>query len=90
MKQSDITFYGQNIWGNMAKTECISNRNACIRDMIVAYDADICCFQECNPRTSRVGDTAIELLLQDAYEEVLANVRKMVRMKTTGMPLNRY
>ena len=27
---------------------------------------------------------------KDAYEEVLANVRKMVRMKTTGMPLNRY
>ena len=70
MKQIDITLYGQNIWGNMAKTECISNRNGCIRDMIVAYDADICCFQECNPRTSRAGDTAIELLLQDTYEEV--------------------
>lgn len=76
MKQIDITFYGQNIWGNMAKTECISNRNACIRDMIVAYDADICCFQECNPRTSRAGDTAIELLLKDIYEEVPTAVGK--------------
>ena len=27
---------------------------------------------------------------REAYEEVLASVRKMVRMKTTGMPLNRY
>ena len=27
---------------------------------------------------------------REAYEEVLANVRKQVRMKTTGMPLNRY
>lgn len=76
MKQIDITLYGQNIWGNMAKTECISNRNACIRDMVIAYDADICCFQECNPRTSRAGDTAIELLLQDAYEEVPTEVGK--------------
>jgi hypothetical protein len=24
------------------------------------------------------------------YETILANVRKMVRMKTNGMPLNRY
>jgi glycine hydroxymethyltransferase len=27
---------------------------------------------------------------REEYEEVLANVRKMVRMKTNGMPLNRY
>ena len=27
---------------------------------------------------------------REAYEEVLANVRKQVRMKTTGMPLNRW
>ena len=27
---------------------------------------------------------------REAYEEVLAGVRKMIRMKTTGMPLNRY
>ena len=27
---------------------------------------------------------------REAYEEVLANIRKMVRMKTTGMPLNRW
>ncbi len=27
---------------------------------------------------------------REAYEEVLAAVRKQVRMKTTGMPLNRY
>ena len=27
---------------------------------------------------------------REAYEEVLANVRKQVRMKTTGMPLNKW
>ena len=27
---------------------------------------------------------------REAYEETLANVRKQVRMKTTGMPLNRW
>jgi hypothetical protein len=27
---------------------------------------------------------------REAYEEVLASVRKTVRMKTTGMPLNRW
>ena len=27
---------------------------------------------------------------REAYEEVLSNVRKQVRMKTTGMPLNRW
>ena len=27
---------------------------------------------------------------REAYEEVLANVRKLVRMKTTGMPLNKW
>ncbi len=70
MKQIDLTLYGQNIWGNMAKTEMISNRNGCIKTMIEAYDADICCFQECNPGTSRVGDTAIQLILKDVYEEV--------------------
>lgn len=77
MKQIDITIFGQNIWGNMAKTECISNRNGCVKNMIVAYDADICCFQECNPKTSRVGDTAIELLLEDVYEEVPTEAGKI-------------
>ena len=27
---------------------------------------------------------------REAYEEVLTSVRKQVRMKTNGMPLNRY
>jgi hypothetical protein len=27
---------------------------------------------------------------REAYEDVLENVRKQVRMKTNGMPLNRY
>ena len=27
---------------------------------------------------------------REAYEEVLANVKRQVRMKTTGMPLNKY
>ena len=76
MNQINLTIYGQNIWGNMAKTERISNRNGCVRDMVIAYDADVCCFQECNPKTSRVGDTDIGLLLQAQYEEVPTEVGK--------------
>ena len=36
MNQINLTIYGQNIWGNMAKTERISNRNGCVRDMVIA------------------------------------------------------
>ncbi len=70
MKQINLTLYNQNIWGNMGREERISNRNGAVRAMILAYDADICCFQECNPKTSRAGEAAIVPLLADVYEEV--------------------
>lgn len=37
--------------------------------MIFEEQPDVCCFQECNPRTSRVGETALPLLLQPIYME---------------------
>ncbi|MBQ8431706.1 MAG: endonuclease/exonuclease/phosphatase family protein [Clostridia bacterium] len=65
-----MRLYDQNIWGNMKPDQCIANRNGLIRGLIAKYDPDVCGFQECNPKTSRAGDTPIVALLEDAYEEV--------------------
>ena len=64
-----MRIYDQNIWGNMKPEHKIANRNLLIRDLILAYDPDVCGFQECNPKTSRAGDTPIAELLSSAYVE---------------------
>lgn len=64
-----IRLYDQNIWGNMASDQRIANRNSLIRDLIFACQPDVCCFQECNPRTSRAGATPIQDLLSEQYTE---------------------
>lgn len=64
-----IKLYNQNIWGNMPATDRVSNRNGLIRDMIMEEAPDFCTFQECNPRTSRAGDTAMDKLIAEAYTE---------------------
>jgi len=69
-RELEIQIYDQNIWGNMGAKQAIANRNSLIRDLISACDPDVCCFQECSPRTSRVGATAIQDLLADRYVEV--------------------
>ena len=65
-----MRIYNQNIWGNMGAKQAIANRNGLIRDLVFACEADVCCFQECSPRTSRAGATAIQDLLADRYVEV--------------------
>lgn len=65
-----IRIYDQNIWGNMGAEQAIANRNDLIRDLIFACRPDVCCLQECNPRTSRAGSTAIQDLLANRYVEV--------------------
>lgn len=70
MKEISITMYDQNIWGNMAKDQRIANRNGLIKELIWEHEPDVCCFQECNPNTSRMGDTAIEKLIAERYTEV--------------------
>ncbi len=64
-----MRIYNQNIWGNMGADQRIANRNLLIRSLIAKYGPDVCGFQECNPKTSRVGDTPIVSLMEDAYEE---------------------
>ena len=59
-----MRLYDQNIWGNMKPDQCIANRNLLIRGLIAKYDPDVCAFQECNPKTSRAGDTPIVSLLE--------------------------
>lgn len=70
MPHVPFRLYDQNIWGNMAEDQRIANRNHLIRDLILTYEPDACCFQECNPSTSRAGDTAIQGLLAGRYIEV--------------------
>ena len=65
-----MRLFDQNIWGNMKPDQCIANRNRLIEGLIKAYDPDVCAFQECNPKTSRAGDTPIAELLSPAYDEV--------------------
>lgn len=65
-----MRIYNQNIWGNMKPEHKIANRNLLIRGLISKYEPDVCGFQECNPKTSRAGDTPIVSLLADSYSEV--------------------
>ncbi len=64
-----MRIYNQNIWGNMKPDQCIANRNDLIRDLIRRYEPDVCCFQECNPKTSRAPEVSIAKKLSDVYEE---------------------
>ena len=68
-----MKIYNQNIWGNFSSPEqCIANRNVLIKELIYEYNPDFCCFQECNPYTSRSGDTPIQDLLSKDFDEVSA------------------
>jgi endonuclease/exonuclease/phosphatase family metal-dependent hydrolase len=65
-----MRIYSHNIWGNFSSKECIGNRNYLIKELIDGVNPDFCCFQECNPSTSRFGETSISKLLLECYEEV--------------------
>ncbi|MBE6931380.1 MAG: hypothetical protein E7463_13995 [Ruminococcaceae bacterium] len=62
-----IRLYNQNIWGNTQMP--IGERNRLIREMIAEYQPDFCSLQECNPRTSRVGNDPMHEILADVYAE---------------------
>ena len=64
-----MLIYNQNIWGNTR--EIIGNRNLLVRELIAEINPDICCFQECNPQTSRCGKTPMQELMKPKYIEVL-------------------
>ena len=57
-----MRIYSHNIWGNFSSKECIGNRNYLIKELIDGVNPDFCCFQECNPSTSRFGETSISKL----------------------------
>ena len=65
-----MKIYSQNIWGNFSDKECIGNRNHLIKQLIDDINPDFLCFQECNPSTSRSGDSAIDDILKDEFCEV--------------------
>lgn len=65
----NLTLYDQNIWGNFSRENAVANRNSVIRRLIEAHNADVCCFQECNPKTSRNAENDISALLAPVYAE---------------------
>lgn len=67
-----ICLYSHNIWGNMPKEARIANRNDLIRDIIFELEPDFCNFQECNPKTSRAVDNAIQNIISERYAEACA------------------
>lgn len=71
MKSTDITLYCQNVWNHR-----YGNRNSLIHELVTEFDADVCCFQECGPRSIRAGVQPIEELLGDTYDEVDTPVLK--------------
>lgn len=64
-----LRIYNQNIWGNYSETEAVANRNQLLLELITENQPDICCLQECNPNTSRVGEEGVQLLLKEQYSE---------------------
>lgn len=75
MNELNLVLYNQNIWGNYGGGNSVSNRNELVCQMIKEYGADICCFQECNPNTSRSDNVDIEALLSYQYSEVPTSVK---------------
>lgn len=65
-----MKIFSHNIWGNFSPKECVGNRNYLIKELIEEERPDFCCFQECNPNTSRAGEIGISKLLGDKYDEV--------------------
>ena len=76
MSKLDLVLYNQNIWGNFSSPHCVSNRNALISGLISKHGADVCCFQECNPTTSRADGVDLAVLLSPRYAEVPTFVGK--------------
>lgn len=64
-----MRLYDQNIWGNTA--EPIGNRNVLVKELIEEFQPDVCCFQECSPTTSRVGDGGIQEIIKPKYIEAV-------------------
>ena len=70
-----IKLYNHNIWGNFAADQKIGNRNKLIKKLIFDETPDFCCFQECNPISSR-RDDPIEELISELYAEAPTSAGK--------------
>ena len=65
MKEIELSIFCHNIWGDFRKNDAIANRNECIIELADYYDADVCAFQECNPKTSRADECDIAKMLSE-------------------------
>ena len=63
-----LRLYNHNIWGNFAAEQKLGNRNKLIKKLIFEGSPDFCCFQECNPTSSRRDDPIEELILETYAE----------------------
>ncbi len=59
--------YCHNVWNGIP----CAYRSRVIRGLISDFDADICFFQECGPKTMRIGDgeSPLPVLMSDVYTE---------------------
>lgn len=69
MEQISVTLYNHNVWNSTPL-----NRTALMRDLIFDLDADVCCLQECGPKTIRMGAEALPPMLAERYLEVPVEV----------------
>ena len=58
--------YSQNVWNY---NPC-DYRNKLISTLINDFEADVCCFQECGPGTTRTGAAPLPELLKENYLEI--------------------
>ena len=68
-----MKIYSHNIWNYNPHGfgyEPLWQRMKLISELIFEADADVCMFQECGPFTCRVGEGAIQKLLEEKYSEV--------------------
>lgn len=66
-----MRIYNHNIWGNFSNSDCVANRNILIKELVDECYPDVCCFQECNPNTSRIGDFPMQEILKPTFVEVV-------------------
>lgn len=65
-----MRLFDQNIWGNYGPNDTVGNRCRLVYEEIRRLQPDICCFQECNPNSVRLGELGIDRLMQAEYQEL--------------------
>ena len=62
-----FTLYSQNIWNDNPA----GYRNTLVRSLVSDFEPDVCTFQECGPKSNRVGNPSIVEIMSDVYVEAM-------------------